>query len=168
MQAWFVICIVDRLSGALRMPVLPITSAAAAFLMLCSLIMLHEPVRVECDQQQALIEVERHWLEAEDNASALESILADDFVQVLPFGFLTKAEQLRYMRSHPAPERGTARHFEDLRVRIFGSAGVVNGIDVASMPDGKVRKTIFTDAYRDGKWQAVNAEELPFNESARP
>ncbi len=74
------------------------------------------------------------------------------------------------MRGHPAPpaDRET-RRFEDLRVRVFGSAGVVNGIVVATSANGKIRKTIFTDvfAYRDGKWQAVNAQELPLAEAPR-
>ncbi len=65
--------------------------------------------------------------------SALETILADDFVHVLSLGFVTKAEQLRHMRTHVVPER-RARHFEDLRVRIYGSAGVVTGIVVAAGP----------------------------------
>ncbi len=141
-----------------------------AFLLLCPLIARQERARAGEQKQQALVEIEHRWLQAEDNPSALESILADDFVHVLPFGFIKKAEQLKYMRSHPAPETGSSKHFEDLRVRVFGSAGVVNGIVVATDPAGKARKTMFTDvfAYRDGKWQAVNAQELPFNESAHP
>lgn len=49
----------------------------------------------EDDAQQALLQLERRWLEKEDNPDALETILADDFVHVLSFGFVTKAEQLR-------------------------------------------------------------------------
>jgi hypothetical protein len=100
--------------------------------------------------------------------SSLESILADDFIHVLPMGFVTRKEQLDYMRSHPVSKR-EARHFEDLRVRIFGTAGVVNGIVVAAGAEGKARRTIFTDvfAYRQGKWQAVNAQELPQSASQR-
>ncbi len=36
---------------------------------------------------------------------------------------------------------------EDLRVRIFGGAGVVNGVVVATGTDGKTRRTIFTDVF---------------------
>lgn len=100
-----------------------------------------------------------------NDSEALKSILADDFIHVLPVGFVTKREQLSYMRSHPSSRR-EAKRSEDLRVRIFGSAGVVNGIVVATGADGKARRTIFTDvfAYRHGKWQAVNAQELPLGE----
>lgn len=117
--------------------------------------------------QSALQDLEKKWLAVEDDPDALEAILADDFVHVLPVGFVTKREQLAFMRRHPAPNHDS-KHFEDLRVRVFGTAGVVNGIVVATSADGAVRKTIFTDlfAYRNGKWQAVNAQELPMASGA--
>jgi len=123
----------------------------------------------QSEQQQAVLELEQRWLQAEDNPDALESILAGDFIHVLPFGFITKADQIQYLRSHPASDHRTSKHFEELRARIFGTAAVVTGIVVATSADGKTQKTIFTDvfAYRNGRWQAVNAQELPFSE-ARP
>ena len=121
------------------------------------------------DRVQALRDLENHWLAVENDPDALESILADDFVHVLPFGFVTKAEQLRFMRQHP-PARSAeeSRRFEDLRVRLFGDTGVVQGIVVATAKNGAVRKTIFTDifAYRNGRWQAVSAQELLMAEAA--
>ena len=47
-------------------------------------------------------------------------------------------------------------------MRIYGTAGIVNGMVVAADNAGSVvKKTVFTDvfAYRDGRWQAVNAQE---------
>jgi hypothetical protein len=89
---------------------------------------------------------------------------------VLPFGFVTKTEQLQYLRGHPSRQARPAKHFEDLRVPVYGNIGIVNGIVVSTMSPGKEQKTIFTDvfAYRHGKWQAVNAQELPLNESEHP
>ncbi len=144
--------------------------SATALIAICLGSVMVEPLRSARDQNQAVIELEKRWLEAEDDPSALESILADDFVHVLPFGFVTKAEQLRYMRGHPSTQARPARHFEDLKVRIYGNAGIANGIVVSTSREGKVQKTIFTDvfAYRHGKWQAVNAQELPWNESTHP
>ena len=54
------------------------------------------------------------------------------------------------------------KHFEDMHVRVYGTVGIVNGI-VVETGAGGIRKTLFTDvfAYRDGKWQAVSAQELP-------
>jgi hypothetical protein len=67
------------------------------------------------NNEQALLQMEVKWLAAQDDPSSLESILADDFIHVLPMGFVTRKEQLDYMRSHPVSKR-EARHFEDLRV----------------------------------------------------
>jgi hypothetical protein len=47
-------------------------------------------------------------------------------------------------------------------VRIYGTAGIVTGMVVAKDKSGVVvKKTIFTDvfAFRDGHWQAVDAQE---------
>jgi predicted GNAT superfamily acetyltransferase len=47
-------------------------------------------------------------------------------------------------------------------VRVYGDCGIVNGIVVASDEHGQdLDRTIFTDvfAYREGRWQAVNAQE---------
>lgn len=117
--------------------------------------------------RQAIESLERQWLAAENDPPALESILADDFIHVLPAGFVTKRQQIDYLRAHPAPADGTSRRFEDLRVRVFGTAAVATGIVVATGQDGNVRKTAFTDvfAYRGGRWQAVNAQELPVQAS---
>lgn len=37
---------------------------------------------------------------------------------------------------------------------------LVNGAVIETTDRGE-RKTLFTDVYRDGKWQAVSAQELP-------
>ena len=149
------------------MSVLRVTFAAATLLLLCSPEILHGRARVEGNQQRVLLDLENRWLNAEDDPDLLESILADDFIHVLPFGFVTKSEQLQYVRTNRASKRGTTKHFDDLRVRIFGDTGIVNGIVVATGADGNVRKTIFTDvfAYRQGRWRAVNAQESPFTQS---
>jgi hypothetical protein len=117
---------------------------------------------VELKADEAIVRVENRWLGAEVDPDVLMSILADDFVHVLPTGFITKDEQIRYLRVHPARKR-ESKHFETLRVRVYGAAAVPNGIVVASSEDGKIQKTIFTDvfAYRNGKWQAVNGQETP-------
>lgn len=140
--------------------------AMAVVLVLLTLLAPGCPTGAE-NRQVALEKLEQHWLESEADPDALQSILADDFVHVLPFGFVSKDQQIGYVRSHPAPERATSKHFQDLRIRVYGNTGIANGIVVATNADGKVQKTIFTDVfvYRSGKWQAVNAQELPFDEA---
>lgn len=112
--------------------------------------------------KQQLLKLEDQWLQGLQNPQTQEEILADDFVHALPIGFITKKDQLDFLRSRKQPADNLSRHFEDLRVRIYGSAGIVNGTVVAVDKSGAVaRKTVFTDvfAYRHGRWQAVNAQE---------
>jgi hypothetical protein len=118
------------------------------------------PGGTAADRRQTLLDLERRWLAAEDDPDALETILADDFVHVLPFGLVSKKEQIAYLRAHPAPHR--EERFEDLRARLYGDVGIVNGIVAATDAEGNVTKTVFTDVFvrRGGRWQAVNAQEL--------
>lgn len=118
------------------------------------------------NDQQALLKLEDRWLANEHNPEALQDILADDFVHALPFGFVTKQDQINHWQAISAPSR--AKHFEDMRARVYGDVGIVNGIVVATAPDGSAEETVFTDVFarRHGQWQAVNAQENPFQ--ARP
>lgn len=114
------------------------------------------------EAKQQLLKLEDQWLHGLQNPRAQEQILADDFVHALPTGFITKKDQLDFLRSGKQPADNFKRHFEDLRVRIYGTAGIVNGMVVAIDKSGAVvKRSVFTDvfAYRDGRWQAVNAQE---------
>ena len=143
-----------------------ITIASLIAILLFSVLMLCLRLRADTSQQRQLREIEEHWLASEDNPDALQDILADDFIHVLPGGFVTKTEQISYLRAHPRSDHTTYRRFEDLRIRVFGRIGIVNGLVVATGGDGKPSKTLFTDvfAYRNRRWQAVNAQE----NAARP
>ena len=118
------------------------------------------------DDLQALRKLEDRWLTSEHDPAFLETILADDFVHVLPFGFITKEQHISHWRNMAPPPPLLAKHFENMRIRIYSEAGIVNGIVVATAPDGSVEKTVFTDVFarRNGRWQAVNAQELPFQQ----
>ncbi len=122
---------------------------------------LPSPAAAQAQVQQ----LEKKWLASETDPDALESILADDFIHVLKSGFVSKQDHIRYWRMHPANDVGK-KSFDELRVRIFGSVGIATGI-VVHETGGKIRKTAFTDvfAYRNGKWQAVNAQELLVSET---
>lgn len=115
--------------------------------------------------QQAVIQLEHRWLASEHNAAALDSILADDFVHVLPGGFISKQQHIGYVRSHPQPKL-LKHEFEQLRVRVYGNVAIANGIVIAiPAKSGPALRTIFTDvfAFRKGRWQAVNAQETPLS-----
>lgn len=111
--------------------------------------------------EAGLVAVEQEWLGAQDVAT-LERILASDYVHVIPgAGFITRAQQIEWFKAHPVPP-GVERRFEDLRERVYGDVGIVNGVVVRTTPDDpKPHRTLFTDVfvYRDGRWQAVNSQE---------
>ena len=147
----------------------------AGCVVLCGIALLTCPASSEEREKQGSLEKSKHelldledrWLRAEDDPDALESILAPDFLHVVPAGIITKDQQLSFVRKHPSPGRGS-RHFEEIHVRVYGSVGIVNGVVVATDAGGR-QKTLFTDvfAYRNGKWQAVSAQELPARETGR-
>ena len=117
----------------------------------------------------ALVALENEWLANEHNAAALERILASDFVHPLPTGdFITKAQHIAFSSAHPPPAN-RKQHFDQLRVRVYGDVGIVTGVVVTTDEKGpsqtgenhEVDRTVFTDvfAWRDGRLQAVNAQE---------
>lgn len=112
--------------------------------------------------KEELLKLETRWLEVERDPVALNDILAPDFLHVVPMGIITKDQHLQFLREHPAPKQQLKKRFEDLHVRVYGEVGIVNGAVIETTDSGE-RKTLFTDvfAYRDGKWQAVTAQELP-------
>ena len=142
----------------------------AWYLIVCGVLLLPRATWCQENREQdktekaekQLLDLENYWLQSEYDVSALESILAPDFLHVLPGGIVTKQEQISFMRSHPAPAQNAKKHFEDMHVRIYGEIGIVNGMVVA-IGASATRRTFFTDvfAYRNGKWQAVSAQELP-------
>lgn len=111
--------------------------------------------------KEGLVAVEWVWLNAKD-AATLARILAPDYVHVIPgAGFITREQQIAWFKAHPVPP-GVERRFEDLRERIYGEVGIVNGVVVRTTPsDAKPHRTLFTDVfvYQDGRWQAVNSQE---------
>ncbi len=112
--------------------------------------------------KQELLALENRWLQVEEDPVALEGILASDFLHVVPGTIITKDQHLQFLREHPAGGKRPERRFENLHVRVYGEAGIVNGAVIETTEHGE-HKTLFTDvfAYRDGKWMAVSAQELP-------
>ena len=142
--------------------------------MVCGMILLTCPVWPEStgkqvsvkNPKQEVLNLEDHWLQVEDDPNALQSVLAPDFLHVVPVGIISKKEQLDFMRKHPSRDQ-SSKHFEDMHVRVYGNVAIVNGMVVA-ISGRSIQKTLFTDvfAYREGKWQAVSAQELPVAKTA--
>ncbi|HEV2288279.1 MAG TPA: nuclear transport factor 2 family protein [Candidatus Acidoferrales bacterium] len=114
------------------------------------------------DAQQAVIRLEHRWLANENKPAVLESILGDDFVHVVPEGMISKREHIDYVKAHPNAFPGVHK-FEQLEVRVYGSTAIANGVVLALPPGGPPHRALFTDVFtfRQGRWQAVNAQETP-------
>ena len=135
---------------------------AAATVVFCALPVIGDQKRTSNGDRDALIALENDWLKNEHNAAELEHILGTDFLHPVVTGdVLTKAQHIQFSSTHlPAPD--LTKHFEDLQVRVYGDVGIVNGSVVATNKNGNIAaKTVFTDVfvYRDGRWQAINAQE---------
>lgn len=117
--------------------------------------------------EQEVRAVEERWLSNESRPEVVASILADDFIHVLTVGFIDKSQHLEYLRQHPGAFPGTKR-FEELRVRVYGDTAVATGIVRTDLGTGEPRRSAFTDVFvrRNGKWLAVNAQELSLNAAA--
>ena len=119
------------------------------------------PARSDSSQDAAaLIALEQRWLISRDSAE-LDRILADDFRHPVPQGVvLTKAEQIHWAVTHPATP-GVERSLHDMKVRVYQHTAIVNGAVCAIAADGTRTRSLFTDVFvwRDGRWQAVNAQE---------
>jgi len=110
---------------------------------------------------QQLLDLEQRWLTAGEQRDlpALKQILADDFVDVSYQG------KLRSKRDHLAATLAPSRSrqtLEELKVRLYGDTGIVNGLDHVVTADGSATYEIrFTDVFvkRAGRWQAVSAQE---------
>ena len=111
--------------------------------------------------EQTIRTLEEQWLHERD-AATLDHILASDFVHPVAQGvFLTKAQHIDWYVKHLPPLTRKTR-FDHLQIRIYGDTAIANGIVIASNESGKeIDRSIFTDVfvYREGRWQAVNAQE---------
>jgi hypothetical protein len=119
------------------------------------------PTRTPEKDKQALIELENTWLTHLHDPTALEKLLAPDFLHPVPSGnFLTKTEHISYSGKHTAPA-GKQRS-DQLQVRVYGETGIVNGVVISMDASGQeTDRSVFTDVFvfRNGQWQAVNAQE---------
>lgn len=125
--------------------------------------------KTDTEQAKAAItHLEDQWLNALNTANVdlIAGILADDFARPAPDSgqFVTKADLLSYYRSHLKPISPDQRQIDDMTVSVYGTTVIARGKVIRSSADGHViSKLLFTDVFvqRNGKWQAVSAQENP-------
>lgn len=122
----------------------------------------------------AVTQLENQWLAALNtaNPNAIGDILADDFVRPAPESgcFVNKTDLLSYYRSHLKPIGPDQRRIDDMTVTVYGNTALARGFVIRTAADGHViSKLLFTDVFveRNGKWQAVSAQENPVATAAQ-
>ena len=134
----------------------------ALVLLLSASCVFSQAARDPNKDRAAIISLEQEWLHAGHDAATLNRMLASDFVHVVPVDhFLTKQEHIDWAVKHPE-QKDRRTKFDKLNVRLYGDVGIANGSVVATDASGKeLDRTMFTDVFvhRDGRWQAVNAQE---------
>ena len=93
--------------------------------------------------------------------TAVERILADDFVGIDPKGkSYDKAAMISDTRK--GPEKFVSNHLDDVKIRFYGNTAVAQGSETWVRRNGERGRCVWTDTWilRNGRWQIVAAEDL--------
>src|ERR1044071_4542798 len=124
----------------------------------------------ECSKQKDqketelyILESERQWAEsfATGDTSAIERILADDFIGVDPQGHVyTKQKMIDETRN--APKYFVSNRLNDVKVRFYRRIAIAQGSETWEKHSGERGRFVWTDTWlrRNGRWQIVAAEDL--------
>src|SRR5215510_9682090 len=116
-----------------------------------------------------ILESERQWAEsvATGDTSAIERILADDFIGVDPKGRLyAKQEMIDETRN--APNYFVSNRLNDVKVRFYGNTAIAQGSETWEKRSGERGRFVWTDTWlkRNGRWRIVAAEDLIASEKS--
>src|SRR5437762_9461692 len=122
--------------------------------------------RIQKDRKETeryILESERQWAEsvATGDTSAIERILADDFIGVDPKGRLyTKQQMIDETRN--APKYFVSNGLNDVKVRFYRRMAIAQGSETWEKRSGERGRFVWTDTWlrRNGRWQIVAAEDL--------
>lgn len=115
----------------------------------------------DAQTEAGLAAVEHRWVNALDerNDKSLACILASEFKDSGVYGQLRDRAQVLADLPH---RRYATQKLDELEEDVLGTTGIVRGLNHLSTPDGRSLADVrFTDVfvYRDGRWQAVSAQE---------
>jgi ketosteroid isomerase-like protein len=124
----------------------------------------------QCSTQKNQKETERYILESEPqwaesvatgDTSAIERMLADDFVGVDPKGVLYNKQQM-VADTRNAPKYYVSNRLNDVKVRFYGDTAIAQGSETWEKRNGERGRFVWTDTWirRNGRWQIVAAEDL--------
>jgi ketosteroid isomerase-like protein len=113
--------------------------------------------------ERYILESERQWAEsvATGDTSAIERILADDFVGVDPKGQLYKKQQM-IADTRNAPNYFVSNRLNEVKVRFYGDTVIAQGSETWEKRSGERGRFVWTDTWirRNDRWQIVAAEDL--------
>jgi ketosteroid isomerase-like protein len=115
------------------------------------------------ESERYILESERQWAEsvATGDTSAIERMLADDFVGVDPKGVLYNKQQM-VADSRNAPKYYVSNRLNAVKVRFYGDTAIAQGSETWEKRNGERGRFVWTDTWlqRNGRWQIVAAEDL--------
>jgi hypothetical protein len=121
---------------------------------------------VQKDQKETeryIIDSERQWAEsvATGDTSAIERILADDFIGVDPKGHLYTKQKM-IVETRNAPKYFVSNRLNDVKVRFYRRMAIAQGSETWEKHSGERGRFVWTDTWlrRNGRWQIVAAEDL--------
>jgi ketosteroid isomerase-like protein len=119
--------------------------------------------KAQKERERYILESERQWAEsvATGDTSAIERILADDFVGVDPKGVLYNKQQM-VAETRNAPKYYASNRLNDMKVRFYGDTAIAQGSETWEKHTGQRGRFVWTDTWiqRNGRWQIVAAEDL--------
>jgi ketosteroid isomerase-like protein len=121
------------------------------------------------ETERYILQSERQWAEsvATGDTSAIERILADDFIGVDPEGRQYSKQQM-IDETRNAPKHFVSNHLNDVKVRFYGDTAIAHGSETWEKRSGERERFVWTDTWirRAGRWQIVAAEDLIAPEKA--
>jgi ketosteroid isomerase-like protein len=98
------------------------------------------------ETERYIVDSERQWAEsvATGDTSAIERILADDFIGVDPQGHLYNKEQM-IDETHNAPKYFVSNRLNDVKVRFYGNTAVAQGSETWQKHSGERGRFVWTD-----------------------
>lgn len=127
--------------------------------------------------EEEVRKLERQWLDAyeQNNAEAMDRIVADDFTITFPNGAIQTKPQLMTMIKAPRRTSQPRMKFstEDVQSRTYGDTVILIGRVITEYErDGKTVKeqSRYTDTYvqRKGQWQVVASHLSNVEEAKKP
>ena len=115
------------------------------------------------ETERYIVESERQWAEsvATGDTSAIERILADDFIGVDPKGELYNKQQM-IAETRNAPKQFVSNRLNDVKVRFYGRVAIAQGSERWEKHSGERGRFVWTDTWvrRNRTWKIVAAEDL--------